>query len=235
MVNLFEENSYLKEFKTKIDKINREEKYIKLIDTAFYAKSGGQPGDKGEIIVDDQKIEVLDTIKKDGDVVNVLKDKDIDELNENSEVVGKIDWNIRYKHMRMHTALHLMCSIIPLGVTGGQIGFEKSRLDFNDPEKKINKEELEEKINLLVEDDHYVTSEIIESKILDEKPGLVRTMSVKPPQIDGKIRLVRIGEVDLQPCGGTHVKSTIEIGRIQIGKIENKGKMNRRVNLFLSS
>ena len=113
--------------------------------------------------------------------------------------------------MRMHTALHLMCSIIPLGVTGGQIGFEKSRLDFNDPEKKINKEELEEKINLLVEDNHYVTSEIIESKILDEKPELVRTMSVKPPQVDGKIRLVRIGEVDLQPCGGTHVKSTIEI------------------------
>ena len=235
MANLFEENSYLKEFKTKIEKINREEKYIKLIDTAFYAKSGGQPGDKGEIIVDDQKIEVLDTIKKDGDIVNVLKDKDIDELNENSEVVGKIDWNIRYKHMRMHTALHLMCSIIPLGVTGGQIGFEKSRLDFNDPEKKINKEELEEKINLLVKDNHYVTSEIIESKILDEKPELVRTMSVKPPQVDGKIRLVRIGEVDLQPCGGTHVKSTIEIGRIQIGKIENKGKMNRRVNLLLSS
>ena len=235
MANLFEENSYLKEFKTKIEKINREEKYIKLIDTAFYAKSGGQPGDKGEIIVDDQKIEVLDTIKKDGGIVNVLKDKDIDELNENSEVVGKIDWNIRYKHMRMHTALHLMCSIIPLGVTGGQIGFEKSRLDFNDPEKKINKEELEEKINLLVEENHYVTSEIIESKILDEKPGLVRTMSVKPPNVNGKIRLVRIGEVDLQPCGGTHVKSTIEIGRIQIGKIENKGKMNRRVNLLLSS
>ena len=235
MANLFEENSYLKEFKTKIEKINREEKYIKLIDTAFYAKSGGQPGDKGEIIVDDQKIEVLDTIKKDGDIINVLKDKDIDEIKENSEVVGKIDWNIRYKHMRMHTALHLMCSIIPLGVTGGQIGFEKSRLDFNDPEKIINKEELEEKINILVKDNHYVTSEIIESKILDEKPELVRTMSVKPPQVDGKIRLVRIGEVDLQPCGGTHVKSTIEIGRIQIGKIENKGKMNRRVNLLLSS
>ena len=235
MANLFEENSYLKEFKTKIDKINREEKYIKLIDTAFYAKSGGQPGDKGEIIVGDQKIEVLDTIKKDGDIVNVLQNKDIDELSENREVVGKIDWNIRYKHMRMHTALHLMCSIIPLGVTGGQIGFEKSRLDFNDPEKKINKEELEEKINLLVKDNHYVTSEIIESKILDEKPELVRTMSVKPPQVDGKIRLVRIGEVDLQPCGGTHVKSTLEIGRIQIGKIENKGKMNRRVNLLLSS
>ena len=113
--------------------------------------------------------------------------------------------------MRMHTALHLLCSIVPLGVTGGQIGYEKSRLDFNDPDKLINKEELE------------------------EKPELVRTMSVKPPQVDGKIRLIRIGDIDLQPCGGTHVKSTNEIGKIQIGKIENKGKMNRRVNLLLSS
>ena len=137
--------------------------------------------------------------------------------------------------MRMHTALHLLCSIVPLGVTGGQIGYEKSRLDFNDPDKQINKEELEEKINLLVEDNHTVTSEVIESSILEEKPGLVRTMSVKPPQVDDKIRLIRIGDVDLQPCGGTHVKSTNEIGKIQIGKIESKGKMNRRVSLFLSN
>ena len=95
--------------------------------------------------------------------------------------------------------------------------------------------ELEEKINLLVEDNHTVTSEVIESSILEEKPELVRTMSVKPPQVDGKIRLIRIGDIDLQPCGGTHVQSTNEIGKIQIGKIENKGKMNRRVNLLLSS
>ena len=94
---------------------------------------------------------------------------------------------------------------------------------------------MEEKINLLVEDNHTVTSEVIESIILEEKPELVRTMSVKPPQVDGKIRLIRIGDIDLQPCGGTHVKSTNEIGKIQIGKIENKGKMNRRVNLLLSS
>ena len=233
MANLFEEDAYLKEFKTKIEKINKEEKYIKLIDTAFYAKSGGQPGDKGEIIVNNQKIEVLDTIKKDGEIVSIVSD--IEKLEEKIEVIGKVDWNIRYTHMRMHTALHLMCSAIPLGVTGGQIGLEKSRLDFNDPDKQINKEELEEKINLLVNENHLVTSEIIESKILDEKPELIRTMSVKPPQIDGKIRLIRIGDVDLQPCGGTHVKSTIEIGKIQIGKIENKGKMNRRVNLILSS
>ena len=136
--------------------------------------------------------------------------------------------------MKMHTALHLMCSIIPLGVTGGQIGYEKSRLDFNDPNKEINKEELEKKINLLVEEDHEVISEVIDSKILDEKPELVRTMSVKPPHANDKIRLIKIGSVDIQPCGGTHVKSTKEIGKIRIRKIENKGKMNRRVNLILS-
>ena len=233
MAKIFEENAYVQTIKTKVKNVDHENNTIELEDEIFYAKSGGQPGDKGEIVIDGQKIEVLDTIKKDGEIINILNE--IEELEENIEVDAKIDWNLRYKYMKMHTALHLMCSIIPLGVTGGQIGFEKSRLDFNDPEKKINKEELEEKINLLVEDNHYVTSEIIESKILDEKPELVRTMSVKPPQVDGKIRLIRIGEVDLQPCGGTHVKSTIEIGKIQIGKIENKGKMNRRVNLLLSS
>ncbi len=116
---------------------------------------------------------------------------------------------------------------------GGQIGFEKSRLDFNDPDKEINKEEIEEKINSLVKDDYEITSEIIDSKILDEQPELVRTMSVKPPRTNNKIRLVKIGNVDLQPCGGTHVKSTKEIGEIEIGKIENKGKMNRRVNILL--
>ncbi len=136
--------------------------------------------------------------------------------------------------MRMHSALHLMCAAIPLGVTGGQIGYEKSRLDFNDPDKKINKEELEEKINIIMKNDHKIIYEYIDSKILDSQPELVRTMSVKPPKIDGKLRFVKIGDIDFQPCGGTHVKSTIEIGEIKIGKIENKGKMNRRVNILLN-
>ncbi|MDC3178234.1 alanyl-tRNA editing protein, partial [Pelagibacteraceae bacterium] len=179
------------------------------------------------------KVQVLETIKENNKIVHIVDD--LKDLEENCDIIGKINWDLRYKHMRMHTALHLLCSIVPLGVTGGQIGYEKSRLDFNDPDKLINKEELEEKINLLVEDNHTVTTEVIESRILEEKPELVRTMSVKPPQADGKIRLVRIGDVDLQPCGGTHVKSTTEIGKIQIGKIENKGKMNRRINLLLSS
>ncbi len=127
-----------------------------------------------------------------------------------------------------------MCASIPLGVTGGQIGYEKSRLDFNDPEKKINKEELQEKINVLMKQDHEIIYEYIDSKILESNPELVRTMSVKPPKIEGKLRFVKIGNVDFQPCGGTHVKTTKEIGEIKIGKIENKGKMNRRVNILIS-
>jgi len=232
MSKLFEENSYLKEFKAKIISVNIEEKTIELDNTAFYARSGGQPGDTGEIIAENQNIEVKDTIKKDNKIINIINKTE--NLDKGIEIIGKIDWEKRYKHMKMHSALHLMCSVIPLGVTGGQIGYEKSRLDFNDPDKEINKEEIEEKINSLVKDDYEITSEIIDSKILDEQPELVRTMSVKPPQIDGKIRLIKIGNVDLQPCGGTHVKSTAEIGSIKIGKIENKGRMNRRVNILLN-
>ena len=233
MTKLFEGDAYLNQFEAKIIKIIKEVKHIELNQTAFYAKSGGQPGDKGEIEREGSKIQVLETIKENNKIIHIVDD--LKDIEENCDIIGKINWDLRYKHMRMHTALHLLCSIVPLGVTGGQIGYEKSRLDFNDPDKLINKEELEEKINLLVEDNHTITTEVIESRILEEKPELVRTMSVKPPQVDGKIRLVRIGEVDLQPCGGTHVKSTIEIGKIQIGKIENKGKMNRRVNLLLPS
>ena len=232
MSKLFEENAYLKEFKAKIININIEEKTIELDNTAFYARSGGQPGDIGEIIAENQNIEVKDTIKKDNKIINIINKTE--NLDKGIEIIGKINWEKRYKYMKMHSALHLMCSVIPLGVTGGQIGYEKSRLDFNDPDKKINKEEIEEKINSLVKNDYQITSEIIDSKILDKQPELIRTMSVKPPQIDGKIRLIKIGNVDLQPCGGTHVKSTAEIGSIKIGKIENKGRMNRRVNIILN-
>jgi len=232
MSNLFEKNAYLKEFKTKIININKENQTIKLEDTAFYAKGGGQPGDIGIIEIEGEKLEVTDTIKKEGSIYHVVKD--IKNAEKEKIIIGKINWSKRYKHMRMHSALHLMCSIIPMDVTGGQIGFEKSRLDFNDPEKKINKEEIEEKINSLVKENHAISFEYLDSKILEEKPEIVRTMSVKPPKINGKIRLVRIGNIDYQPCGGTHVNSTIEIGEIKIPKVENKGRMNRRVNILLN-
>ena len=232
MANIFEENAYTKEIETRIKEINKENKTIELEDTIFYGKSGGQPGDVGEIIADGQKIEVNDTIKTDGSIKNILEN--INGLSKNQKIIAKVNWDKRYKYMRMHSALHLMCASIPLGVTGGQIGYEKSRLDFNDPDKEIKKEELQEKINALMEEDHKITYEYIDSKILESQPELVRTMSVKPPKIDGKLRFVKIGNVDFQPCGGTHVRSTKEIGKITIGKIENKGRMNRRVNILIN-
>ena len=232
MAKIFEEDAYKKEIITTIKKIDKENKSIELEDTIFYGQSGGQPGDIGEISTKELEIKVENTIKAEGSIKNILES--IDGLEINQEVSAKVNWKKRYKHMRMHSALHLMCAAIPLGVTGGQIGFEKSRLDFNDPDKKINKEVLEDKINALMKDDHKIMYEYIDSKILDNQPELVRTMSVKPPKIDGKLRFVKIGDIDFQPCGGTHVKSTIEIGEIKIGKIENKGKMNRRVNILLN-
>ena len=232
MAKIFEQNAYTKEIETKIKEIDPENKTIELEDAIFYGKSGGQPGDEGEIIADGQKIKVNETIKAEESIKNILEN--LNGLRKNQKIIARINWDKRYKYMRMHSALHLMCASISLGVTGGQIGYEKSRLDFNDPDKEIKKEELQEKINILMKDDHEITYEYIDSKILESQPELVRTMSVKPPSIDGKLRFVKIGNVDFQPCGGTHVKSTKEIGKITIGKIENKGRMNRRVNILIN-
>ena len=232
MAKIFEQNAYTKEIETKIKEIDPENKTIELEDAIFYGKSGGQPGDEGEIIADGQKIKVNETIKAEESIKNILEN--LNGLRKNQKIIARINWDKRYKYMRMHSALHLMCASISLGVTGGQIGYDKSRLDFNDPDKEIKKEELQEKINTLMKDDHEITYEYIDSKILENQPELVRTMSVKPPSIDGKLRFVKIGNVDFQPCGGTHVKSTKEIGKITIGKIENKGRMNRRVNILIN-
>ena len=227
---LFIEDSYLKDFDATILNIDSNE--IILDRTAFYAKSGGQPGDIGKIILSGKEINIIDTVYDNKqNILHVCENSN--DLKIDEKIKGKIDWNIRYKHMRMHTALHLLCSLIPYDVTGGQISYEKSRLDFN-ADDKIEKEEIENKINKLVEDDHEISYQWIKLEELDNQPDLVRTMSVKPPRTNNEIRLVKIGNVDLQPCGGTHVRRTKEIGSIRIGKIENKGKMNRRVNLSIS-
>ena len=227
---LFIENSYLKNFETTIKKI--ENNNIILEQTAFYAKSGGQPGDIGKIIFNEIEIDIIDTVYDyHKNILHVCENTN--KLNIGEKIIGKIDWNIRYKHMRMHSALHLLCSIIPYDVTGGQISYGKSRLDFN-AENKIEKDEIEIKINRLIQENHKISFQWITNEELDKQPELVRTMSVKPPRTNNKIRLVKIGNIDLQPCGGTHVNSTKEIGIVKIGKIENKGKMNRRVNLSIN-
>ena len=228
---LFLDNSYLREFEAKI--ININENKIILDKTAFYAKSGGQPGDQGSFFINNDLINIIDTTYDENKNIIHICDEKIN-IEKNIKIKAKIDWTRRYKFMRMHSALHLLCSLIPYEVTGGQISFDKSRLDFNDQDKKIEKENIENDINNLVKENHQISCEWISSEELDKKPELVRTMSVKPPRTNNKIRLVKIGNVDLQPCGGTHVNSTKEIGSISIGKIENKGRMNRRVNLLIN-
>ena len=232
MNKIFEEDSYIKEFETKIISLDVENNLIELEKTAFYGKGGGQPGDTGTLITQLESIEVIETIKKENALAH--KVKSINNLKIGDIIKGKIDWNKRYKYMKMHTALHLLCAAVPMGVTGGQIGDIKSRLDFNTNANSINKEELQEKLNQILKKNHMIKYEWINSEELEKKPELIRTMSVKPPKTSSKIRLVKIGDIDLQPCGGTHVKNTSEIGAIIVGKIENKGKMNRRINISLS-
>jgi misacylated tRNA(Ala) deacylase len=148
-------------------------------------------------------------------------------------VTARIDWARRHRLMRMHTCLHLVCALIKGDVTGGQVSDGKGRLDFNLPENTLDKDRLTAELNQLIAADHVVQSRWISDDELAATPELVRTMSVKPPSGQGKVRLLEIVGIDLQPCGGTHVARTAEIGRVDIAKIENKGKMNRRVNITL--
>ena len=149
-----------------------------------------------------------------------------------------LDWERRHRLMRMHSALHLLSVVLPYGVTGGSIGEDKGRLDFDMPEPPEDVAALEERLNAYVAADLPVSAEWISEEELAARPEMVKTMKVKPPVGQGRVRLVRIGEgadtLDLQPCGGTHVRSTGEIGRLRIGKIEKKGRENRRVNLHFA-
>jgi misacylated tRNA(Ala) deacylase len=146
-------------------------------------------------------------------------------------VTAKIDWERRYKHMRRHSALHLLCAVVTGDVTGGQIGADKSRLDFNVPGEALDKDHINRELARLIGEDKPVAPRWIDDAELASRPELVRTMSVKPPSGQGRVRLLDIEGVDLQPCGGTHVARTSEIGAIEVAKIENKGRQNRRVNL----
>tara|TARA_B100000700_G_C14927293_1_gene800132 strand:+ start:511 stop:1209 length:699 start_codon:yes stop_codon:yes gene_type:complete len=231
-MKIFEEDSYLKELETKVKSIDNDNKLIELEKTIFYGRSGGQPGDTGFLKIKDKNFKVIETIKKNNSIFHQVSN--IENIEIQDEVIGSINWYQRYIYMKMHTALHILCSVVPMDVTGGQIGLEKSRLDFNADAESINKQDIQEKINDILKDNHKILYEWITNEELDKNPELVRTMSVKPPKTEGKIRLVKIGEIDLQPCGGTHVKETKEIGSITIGKIENKGKMNRRININIS-
>lgn len=203
----------------------------------FYPTGGGQPGDAGRITWDGGAAEVVTTRKGDeGAIVLVLGEGD-DRPQIGTSVRMTLDWANRHRHMRVHTALHLLSVVIPLPVTGGQIGVEKGRLDFDMPDAPDDKDALEAELNALIAADHPVSESWITDAELAANPGLVKTMSVMPPRGAGRVRLVRIGAgdtpVDLQPCGGTHVRATAEIGPVRIGRIEKKGRQNRRVHLWV--
>ena len=226
-IELFRNNSYLKEHDTTISEIVSDG--LVLNETIFYPEGGGQPGDEGSITINNQTIDIIGTRYTDNKLVHVIEN--IDGFKKNEEVKLNLNWMKRYSYMKVHTCLHLLCSIIPFPVTGGSIGDGRGRLDF-DLETKPDKEEVLNKINELINKDYLIHISSITDKELDDNPDLVRTMAVKPPRGSGQIRMIRIGDdIDFQPCGGTHVSKTSEINRVKSVKIENKGKMNKRIIL----
>ena len=229
---VFRSDSYLKECEATVVSINKLGGIV-LDRTNFYPTGGGQPGDTGILrLADGSEITIATTVKGKGveNVVHVPAEGQTAPLP-GTQVKAVVDWDRRYLHMQMHTALHLVCSIVPAGVTGNQIGAEKSRMDFDMSDEKLDKEEIAALVNALIDADHPTHIDYITDEELDAQPEIIPTMSVAPPRGTGRIRLLKIGEIDLQPCGGTHVSRTGEIGHIRITKIESKGKRNRRVSI----
>ena len=210
---------------------------IRLDRTVFYPNGGGQPGDTGHLeLGDGSRVAIVDTVKGTGteDVVHICA-ADAPPLEEGAPVTARIDWDRRYRHMRMHTALHVLCAIVDAEITGAAVGAGKSRIDFNWPEPDLTKDDLTAKLAEVAAADRKVAPRWISEEELDSRPDLIRTMSVKPPQGTGRVRLLEIEGTDLQPCGGTHVSRTSELRGLAVSKVENKGRQNRRVNVVFSS
>lgn len=227
---LFRDDSYIKECAAIVEGV--ADGAVILDRTIFYPQGGGQPGDTGTITWSGGSAAIVDTrYGNNGAIHHIVQESDAFPVI-GDEVHIILDWERRYRHMRMHTAMHLLGSVLKYGVTGGNVSAEKSRLDF-DMEAAVDKEAVTAALQVLVADDHVVSCRWITEQELDAQPELVRTMSVQPPRGKGSIRLLDIDGVDLQPCGGTHVRTTAEVGKIRIGKVEKKGKRNRRVNIHL--
>ena len=234
---LFRQDAYLTQTPATVEAVN-ERGGIVLDRTVFYATGGGQPGDVGMLR------------RADGSTIAIGTD-DLRSRGQEPRhpcaargpgmrrsparaVTAVLDWERRLKRMRIHTALHLLSVVLSYPVTGGAIGDGDGRLDFDIPEGGLDKAEITEKLNALVARNADVTERWITDEELDANPGLVKTMSVKPPRGSGRVRLVAIGDIDLQPCGGTHVRNTAEIGLVAVTDIEKKGKQNRRVRIALA-
>jgi len=234
---LFREDAYARDCTATVTAIN-DRGGVVLDRTVFYPTGGGQPGDRGVLEWEGGETPIITAVKGEapGEIVHVpAEGAALPPVG--ARVTARLDWDTRYRHMRVHTGLHLLSVVVPLPVTGGSISADKGRLDFDMPEAPADKEALEAELNALVAGDHAVGTEWITDAELAANPDLVKTMSVKPPMGQGRVRLVRIGTgegtVDLQPCGGTHVRATGEIGRVRLGKIEKKGRQNRRVSMLI--
>lgn len=235
---LFQDDAYLTEAPGRV-LAHTDQGGVVLDQSLFYATGGGQPGDRGQLTWDGGRMEVATTVKGEGGAIVLVPAEGQVLPPVGADVVQNLDWDLRLRHMRMHSALHLLSVVIPLPVTGGQIGAEKSRLDFAMEHPLEDKQAVEDALNDLIARDLEVTMRWISDAELEANPGLVKTMSVQPPKGAGQVRLVRIGtegeQIDLQPCGGTHVARTAEIGRVRLGKVEKKGRVNRRVALHLEN
>lgn len=233
---LFRDDSYLKECQARV--VGVTDKGIVLDRTVFYATSGGQPGDTGILVTaSGTEIPIANAIYLDPAKTEIahVPASGAAQIGVGDTVTARIEWDRRHARTRMHTALHLLSAVLPYAVTGGSIGDGDGRLDFDIPDAGLDKDDITAKVNEMIAADAAVTSSWITDDELAANPGLIKTMSVKPPMGSGKVRLIRIAtadrQFDLQPCGGTHVKSTGEIGKIAVTQIEKKGKQNRRVRI----
>jgi misacylated tRNA(Ala) deacylase len=232
---LFREDSYLKDCAATVVAIAPDGGIV-LDRTVFYAASGGQPADRGALIgKSGETIPLANVMFTDPakSVIAHLPSPGAAPLQVGDPVQAVIDWDVRYARMRMHTALHLLSAVLAYPVTGGSIGEAESRLDFDIPDAGLDKDAITARLAEMIAADATVTSRWISDAKLEANPGLVKTMSVKPPLGTGQVRLIEIAGYDLQPCGGTHVRSTAEIGAVRVTQIEKKGKLNRRVRIAL--
>jgi len=233
---LFREAPYLRDAPGQVIVLTAEGGIV-LDQGIFYPTGGGQPGDSGLLRWDRGEIAIATAVKGQAGQVVLIPAEPAALPPVGQAVTQHLDWERRHRHMRVHTALHLLSVVIPLPVTGGAIGDGRGRLDFDMPDPPGDMAAVEAALNALIARDLTVTEEWITEGELDANPGLVKTLSVAPPRGAGQVRLIRIAKagqtVDLQPCGGTHVANTGQIGPVALGRIEKKGKLNRRVPLTL--
>jgi misacylated tRNA(Ala) deacylase len=233
---LFRDDSYLKSCEARVVAIT-DQGGIVLDRTVFYANSGGQPGDTGTLTTSDgRRVTIANAVYTDPGKTEIahVPAPDAPALAVGDAVTAAIDWDKRYGRMRMHTALHLLSAVLPYAVTGGSVGDADGRLDFDIPEAGLDKDAIATRLAGMIAADAAVSSRWISDAELEANPGLVKTMSVKPPMGTGRVRLIEIACLDLQPCGGTHVRRTGEIGAVQVTGVEKKGKQNRRVRIALA-